>query len=45
MHVWLDSYQEEKWGLEQMDVFERVNKKQYLALRQSGKLPKALPSM
>ena len=28
-----------------MDVIERINKKQYLALRRSGKIPKALPSM
>jgi len=28
-----------------MDVFERINKKQYLALHQSGKIPKDLPSM
>ena len=28
-----------------MNVVERINKKQYLALRQSGKIPKALPSM
>jgi len=28
-----------------MNVFERINKKQYLALRRSGKIPKALPSM
>ena len=28
-----------------MDVFERINKKQYLALCRSGKIPKALPSM
>ena len=43
--VWLDSYHEEKGGLQQMNVFERINKKQYLALRRSGKIPKALPSM
>ena len=28
-----------------MNVFERINKKQYLALRRTGKIPKALPSM
>ena len=28
-----------------MDVFERINKKQYLALRRSGKISKALTSM
>ena len=28
-----------------MDVFERINKKQYLTLRRSGKILKALPLM
>ncbi|KAL7549847.1 hypothetical protein ACHAWF_013106, partial [Thalassiosira exigua] len=44
-HVWLDSYLEEKEGLESLDVFERISKKQYLALKRKGLVPKALPSM
>ena len=28
-----------------MNVFERINKRQYLALCRAGKIPKALPSM
>ena len=43
--AWLDSYNEEKGGLERLDVFERINKKTYLALRRKGIIPKALPSM
>ena len=43
--VWLASYHEEKGGLEQFDVFQRINKKTYLQLRRSGKIGKALPSM
>lgn len=44
-HVWLDSYKEEKGGLEQLDVFERISKKQYLHLKRTGRIGKALPSM
>eukprot|EP00956_Cyclotella_meneghiniana_P012602 scaffold17913_cov36-Cyclotella_meneghiniana.AAC.1 len=44
-HVWLDSYKEEKGGLEQLEVFERINKKQYLHLKRTGRIGKALPSM
>jgi len=43
--IWLASYREEKGGLEQHDVYERINKKTYLALRRKGLIPKALPSM
>eukprot|EP00804_Cyclotella_cryptica_P030273 CCRYP_019237-RA/>CCRYP_019237-RA protein AED:0.06 eAED:0.03 QI:0/0/0/1/0/0/3/0/1322 len=43
--TWLKSYNEEKGGLEGMDVFERLNKKQYLALKRTGRIGKALPSM
>eukprot|EP00804_Cyclotella_cryptica_P030485 CCRYP_008549-RA/>CCRYP_008549-RA protein AED:0.36 eAED:0.17 QI:0/0/0/0.8/1/1/5/0/922 len=43
--AWLRSYNEEKGGLESMDVFERINKKQYLILKCSGRIGKALPSM
>jgi hypothetical protein len=44
-HTWLKSYQEEKGGLEQLQVFERITKKQYLQLKQTGPIGKALPSM
>eukprot|EP00804_Cyclotella_cryptica_P022088 CCRYP_011573-RA/>CCRYP_011573-RA protein AED:0.27 eAED:0.27 QI:0/-1/0/1/-1/1/1/0/654 len=43
--TWLQSYNEEKGGLQSMNVFERINKKQYLALKRSGRIGKALPSM
>ena len=43
--VWLDSYNEEKGGLESMDVYEKISKKQYLLLRRKGLIPKAIPSM
>ena len=43
--VWLKSYLEEKGGLENLQVFDRINKKTYLTLRRSGKIGKALPSM
>eukprot|EP00956_Cyclotella_meneghiniana_P005594 scaffold7180_cov50-Cyclotella_meneghiniana.AAC.3 len=44
-HVWLESYKEEKGGLEQLEVFERISKKQYLHLKRTGRIGKALPSM
>eukprot|EP00956_Cyclotella_meneghiniana_P030923 scaffold79637_cov24-Cyclotella_meneghiniana.AAC.1 len=44
-HVWLESYKEEKGGLERLDVYERINKKQYLHLKRTGRIGKALPSM
>eukprot|EP00956_Cyclotella_meneghiniana_P014787 scaffold22287_cov36-Cyclotella_meneghiniana.AAC.2 len=37
-HVWLESYKEEKGGLEQLEVFERINKKQYLHLKRTGRI-------
>ena len=43
--VWLKSYLEEKGGLENLQVFDKINKKTYLALRRSRKIGKALPSM
>ncbi|KAL7459292.1 hypothetical protein ACHAWC_010958 [Mediolabrus comicus] len=43
--VWLKSYQEEAQGLLEHDVYERISKKDYLALRRSGAIPKAIPSM
>jgi len=44
-HIWLDSYNEEAQGLLDHDVYERISKKDYLALRRSGVIPKAIPSM
>eukprot|EP00804_Cyclotella_cryptica_P021434 CCRYP_005776-RA/>CCRYP_005776-RA protein AED:0.13 eAED:0.00 QI:0/0/0/1/1/1/5/0/1584 len=44
-HIWLASYKEEKGGLERLDVFEQINKKQYLHLKRSCRIDKALPSM
>ena len=44
-HIWLDSYREEAQGLLDLDVYERISKKEYLALRRSGVIPKAIPSM
>jgi hypothetical protein len=43
--VWLKSYEEEKGGLQQLNVYEPINKKTYLQLRRSGRVGKALPSM
>jgi hypothetical protein len=43
--TWLKSYNEEKGGLQRLEVFDKISKKQYLALRRSGKIGKALPSM
>jgi hypothetical protein len=43
--VWLESYNEEKKGLEQLNVYEKINKKTYLQLKRSGRIGKALPSM
>ena len=43
--VWLDSYNEEKDGLQELDVYEKISKKRYLELRRTGVLPKAIPSM
>ena len=43
--IWLQSYTEEKGGLEMLNVYEKINKKTYLALKRSGRIGKALPSM
>ena len=43
--VWLDSYNEEKGGLVEHDVFTKISKKHYLSLRRQNIIPKALPSM
>ena len=36
---------EENQGLIDHEVYEKVSKNQYLALRRSGKIPKSIPSM
>ena len=41
----MDSYKEEKQGLIEHEVYEKISKNQYLVLRISGKIPKAIPSM
>jgi hypothetical protein len=43
--VWLQSYDEEKGGLNKLDVYQTINKKTYLQLKRSGKIGKALPLM
>jgi hypothetical protein len=43
--IWLKSYDEEKWGLNKLDVYQTINKKTYLQLKRSGKIGKAPPSM
>ena len=42
---WLDSYNKEKQGLINHEVYEKISKSHYLALRGSGKIPKLIPSM
>lgn len=41
----MKSYMETKGGLESLKVYERINKKTYLALHCSDCITKALPSM
>ena len=41
----MDSYKEEKQGLIDNEVYEKISKNQYLALRRAGKVPKAVLSM
>ena len=43
--VWMDSYKEEKQGLIDHEVYAKIPRNKYLALRRAGKIPKALPSM
>ena len=43
--VWLNSYNEEKQGLIYHEVYEKISKSQYLALKRAGKIPKSIPSM
>ena len=41
----MDSYKEEKQGLIDHEVYKKIPKNEYLALRGVGKIPKAIPSM
>ena len=41
----MDSYKEENQGLIDYEVYEKISKNQYLALRRAVKIPKAIPSM
>ena len=43
--VWMDSYKEEKQGLIDHEVYEKISKNQYLALRRASNIPKEIPSM
>ena len=43
--TWLKSYEEEKEGLERLEVFDRISKQQYLFLKRTGRIGKAFPSM
>ena len=41
----MDLYKGEKQGIIDHEVYEKITRKQYLALRRAGKIPKAIPSM
>ena len=43
--LWMNSYNDEKQGLIDHDVYKNISRTQYLALKQAGKIPKAIPSM
>ena len=43
--IWSQSYNEEKRGLENMDVFRRISKEEYHKLQKSNKVPTAILSM
>ena len=43
--VCLDLYNKEKKVLIYHEVYEKISKVHYLALRRAGKIPKAIPSM
>ena len=43
--VWLDSYNEEKQGLIDHEVYDNISRIHYLSLKRAGKIPKAIPSM
>ena len=41
----MDSCKEEKLGLIDHEVYKKISKNQYLALRRAGNIPKVIPSM
>ena len=41
----MDSYKKKKQGLIDHEVYEKISKNQYLALRRAGKIPKETPLM
>ena len=43
--AWLDSYNKEKQGIIYHEVYGKISKIQYLALKRSGNIPKAIPSL
>ena len=43
--VWMYSYKEEKQGIINHEVYEKILENQYLSLRRAGKIPKVIPSM
>ena len=43
--VWLESYNKEKQGIIDHEVYENISKIHYLVLRRDVKIPKAIPSM
>ncbi len=42
--IWLDSYWEEKHGIESIDTYRKITLEEYCALRKKG-APKAIPTM
>jgi hypothetical protein len=42
--VWLESYREEKQGIESLDTYRKITLGEYRALRKKG-APKAIPTM
>ena len=45
LQVWLDSYNKEKQGIIYHEVYGKISKIQYLTLKRSGNIPKAIPSL
>jgi hypothetical protein len=42
--IWLESYREEKQGIESLDTYRKITLGEYRALREKG-APKAIPTM
>ena len=43
--MWIDYYNEEKQGLIDNEVYERISKSQYLNFKGEGNIPKEIPPM